>query len=103
MADKSDFGWSTVNEYLSGELASNSDDEKRMCRAERRAERKTKERRCRSHLADRKESACSSSTAFSFRSGPSYTANGQPSRTVYSPSQRLGPCFKISSFLHFTR
>ena len=27
MADKSDFGWSTVNEYLSDELASKSDDE----------------------------------------------------------------------------
>lgn len=41
MADKSDFGQSTVNEYLSDELASNSDDEKRMYKAERRAERKT--------------------------------------------------------------
>ena len=42
MAEKSDFGWSTVYEYLSDELASNSDDEKRMYRAERRAERKTR-------------------------------------------------------------
>ena len=40
MADKSEFGWSTVNEFLSDELASNSDDEKRMYRAEGRAERK---------------------------------------------------------------
>ena len=40
MDDKSDFGWSTVNEYFSGELASNSDDEERMYRAERRVERK---------------------------------------------------------------
>ena len=40
MDDKSDFGWSTVNECLSGELASNSNDEERMYRAERRAERK---------------------------------------------------------------
>ena len=40
MADKSDFGWSTVNEYLSDELVSNSDDEKRMYRGERRADRK---------------------------------------------------------------
>ena len=103
MADKSDFGWSTVNEYLSDELASNSDDEKRMYRAERRAERKTKERRRRLRPADRKESASFTSTAFSSRSRPSYTASGQPNRTVYSPSQRLGPCFKISSFLYFTR
>ena len=41
MADKSDFGHSTVNEYLLDELTSNSDDEKRMYKAERRAERKT--------------------------------------------------------------
>jgi len=36
-ADKTDFGWSTVNEYLSDELASNSDDEKRMYRPQRTA------------------------------------------------------------------
>ena len=104
MADKSDFGWSTVN--LSDELASNSDEEKRMYRAERRAERKTKERRRRfrrrkSGRSRRRRS--STSTAFSSRSGPSYTASGQANQTVCSPSQRLGSCFKISSFLYFTR
>ena len=103
MADKSEFGWSTVNEYLSDELASNSDDEKRMYRVERRAERKTKDKRRRFRLADRKESASSTSTTFSSRSGPSYSASGQPNRRVYSSSQRLGPCFKISSFLYFAR
>ena len=41
MADKSDFGQSTVKEYLLDEPTSNSDDEKRMYKAERRAERKT--------------------------------------------------------------
>ena len=67
MADKSDFGWSTVNEYLSDELASNSDDKNMMYSAERRAERKTKERCCRFRPADRKESASSASIAFSSR------------------------------------
>lgn len=47
MADKSDFGQSTVKEYLSDEPTSNSDDEKRMYKAERRAERKTLDRRSR--------------------------------------------------------
>ena len=65
MADKSDSGWSTVNEYLSDELASNSDDEKRMYRVKRRTERKTKERRRRFHSAHQKESASSTSAAFS--------------------------------------
>ena len=100
MAHKSDFGWSTVNEYLLGELASNSDDEKRMYREERRAERKTKERRHRFRPADGKESASSTSTPFSSSSEPSYSASGQPNRRVNSSSQRLGPCFKISSFLY---
>ena len=90
-------------EYLSDELASNSDDEKRMYRAERRAERKTKERRRRFRPVDRKESASSTTPAFSSRSGPSYSASGQPNRRVFSSSQRLGPCFKISSFFYFTR
>ena len=102
MADKSDFGWSTVNEYLSDELASNSDDEKRMYRAERRAERKTKERGRRFRPTDRKESASTASAVFSSHSGPSASASGQPNRRVFSSSQRLGPCFKISSFLFFT-
>ena len=35
LADKSELGWATVNEYLSDELASDSDDEKRIYRAER--------------------------------------------------------------------
>ena len=78
MADKSDFGLSMVNEYLWDELAPNSDDEKRMYRAEREAERKTKERCRRFRPADRKESASSTSAAFSSRSGPSYSAGGQP-------------------------
>ena len=45
-ADKSEFGWATVNEYLSDELTSDSDDEKRIYRAEGRAGRKiNKEKR----------------------------------------------------------
>ena len=41
LADESEYGWVTVNEYLSDELASDSDDEKRIYQAERRAGRKT--------------------------------------------------------------
>ena len=31
------------------------------------------------------------------------SASGQPNRRAFSSSQRLGPCFKISSFLYFSR
>ena len=43
LADRSEFGWSTVSEYLSDDLASNSEDEKRIFRSERRAERRSKQ------------------------------------------------------------
>ena len=44
LADRSEFGWNTVAEYESDELASNSDDEKKMKRAESRAQAKRKRR-----------------------------------------------------------
>ena len=40
IADKSDYGWATVSEYLSDELASDTEDEKRLYRSEKRAEKK---------------------------------------------------------------
>ncbi|RMX57492.1 hypothetical protein pdam_00020967, partial [Pocillopora damicornis] len=39
-ADLCEFGWLTDNKYLSDELTSNSDDEKKIFQVERRAERK---------------------------------------------------------------
>jgi hypothetical protein len=45
LADKSDFGWSMVSEYQEHELASDSEDEKRIRRAEASASRKRKESR----------------------------------------------------------
>ena len=46
LADKSDHGWQTVSEYITNELADNSDDEKRIDRAEQAAERKSKNQGC---------------------------------------------------------
>ena len=40
IADKSQYSWATVQEYLSDELASDTEDRKRLFRSERRAERK---------------------------------------------------------------
>lgn len=44
IADKSPAGWDTVNEYLSDELASDSEDDKKLRRAEKRALEKKKPR-----------------------------------------------------------
>ena len=68
LADKSEFGRATVNEYLSDELASDSDDEKRIYQAERRAERKvTKEKRRRARSGDKGSGSASTSRATSSR------------------------------------
>ena len=40
MADRSDFGWKTVGEYLDNELADNDDDAKKMKKAKKEAQRK---------------------------------------------------------------
>ena len=40
IADRSDFGWGVVAEYMADELAEDSDDEKRLDKAEKAAERK---------------------------------------------------------------
>ena len=45
LADKSDNGWSTANEYVTDDLAENSDDDKKIRRAEARAEQKRKKSR----------------------------------------------------------
>ena len=44
IADKSEAGWAAVDEYLSDELASGSDDEKKIRAAEQRAFRKKEKR-----------------------------------------------------------
>ena len=44
IADRSENGWATVKEYEEDELAENSDDEKRLSRAEVRAGRIRKEK-----------------------------------------------------------
>ena len=45
MADRSEFGWATVEHYESHPLAADSDDEKRLEKAEKEAERAANKRR----------------------------------------------------------
>ena len=45
MADRSEFGWATVEHYESHPLATDSDDEKRLEKAEKEAERAANKRR----------------------------------------------------------
>ena len=97
LVDKSEFGWATVNEYLSDELASDSDDEKRIYRAERRAERKINKEKHRRVRSDEKGSG--SSSVFRAASSSRFSCKDLASRSEARPARRLGSCFKISSLL----
>ena len=95
LADKSEFGWQTVNEYLSDELASDSDDEKRMYRAERRAERKIKDKRRRQPRPFTRGSSQPTASNVSSNSQRPF-AGDHAVRKDSNPPRRLGPCFTIS-------
>lgn len=107
LADKSDYGWLTVQEYLSDELASDSEDEKRIYRSERRAERRVKQNK-----RNKKEPFNGPATRNSTRNSLSYPYNYNPdaanrfenrsyfrgASSVSRSSFRLGPCFKLSIY-----
>ena len=93
LADNSEFGWATVDEYLSDELASDSDDEKRIYRAERKIN-KEKRRRVRSD-----EKGSGSSSVHCAASSSRFSSKDLASRSEARPARRLGLCFKISNLL----
>ena len=77
MADRSPAGWATVEEYLSDELASDSEDEKRIRSAEARAIRKRTMKKS-DHI----------STSSTITSAPGRPPSGRPSlqgQKIYSP------------------
>ncbi len=53
LADRSELVWAVVEEYEADELADDSDDEKKIYRAEMRAERKAKNRKSRRRRCSR--------------------------------------------------
>ena len=102
IADKSQYSWATVQEYLSDELASDWEDEKRLSRSERRAEKKVnqaKKKRSQKyqhqrfqpyppfnpqHLSSLPTSDTNSTTGSRF------------GRDLGVRGRQIGPCFKIS-------
>ena len=75
IADRSEFGWATVAEYEEDELADNSDDEKRLFRAEgsagRKLKRKTKD------FTRKKGGTFKRYPAYKPWSGPTATGSGE--------------------------
>ena len=93
VADRSEFGWTTVKEYEEDDLASDSDDESRLFRSEKRADRVvTKARRARS----RRER-----TQPGDRQHTNQSCASQTSRQSRPMPYKFGPCFKITKMLIF--
>ena len=84
IADKSEFGWETVNQYEADELASDSEDGKGIYRSERRAERKQKDRKKKRPVSARGLPGAACSGTFPI---PSHTSNREP-----ITRSSLGPC-----------
>ena len=102
ISDKSKCSWATVEEYLSDELASDSEDGKRLFRSERRAEKKVK-------AAKKKRSQKYQHQRFQpyppfnphHRSSlPTLDTNSNTGsrfgRDLDVRGRQIGPCFKIS-------
>ena len=107
IADRSDHGWITVAEYQDDELASNSEDKKRIEKAEKAAERKAVKSR------KRKAEAAANKVATKFArrdlytaprpgvSGNSYLSRNDRGRS--SGSMQIGPCHNCQQMGHLKR
>ena len=102
IADKSQYSWATVQEHLSDKLASDSEDEKRLLRSERRAGKKVK---------DAKKKRSQKYQHQRFQPYPPFIPNHRSSlpssdsisntgsrfgRDLGVRGRQIGPCFKIS-------
>ena len=101
LADTSIYGWATVTEYATHELADDEEDGNKIMRAENRAGRKVKQRRATLAAASNKrakreqfDSVGDRSGSHLFRAQSFFTANR-------SQSGRNGGCFTCGSFNHW--
>ncbi|XP_041453613.1 uncharacterized protein LOC121406809 [Lytechinus variegatus] len=109
MADKSPLGWKLVDEYEQNTLADDSDDEKRMFKAEARAERKAKkskkpERRRYFPYSGYRASPWKSHPGSQKEQGPStssYTSYTPFGRTTPEERKKPGICFSCGKPGHW--
>ena len=114
VADRSEHGWATVEEYVTDELADNSDDEKRLFKAEARAGRKLKV------SSKSKAKKPSGKETYGWQSNRAWNALGpQPpmatvaaqlqgrelaqAQTVRAQTSVVGPCFQCGKLGHLRK
>lgn len=110
IADKSEGGWKTVDEYVSDEVASDSEDEKRIRAADLRAVRKIKSSRKEGKVSRKRPAEASGAPSQSAHNGGNYPVPVQPFRAAgaVNASAQQNPkandqCFRCSAFGHWAR
>ena len=115
LADRSEYGWRTVEEYEEDDLAKDSDDEKRIAKAEYRAEKKQKRASAKTASSNRKTfrpfdrhrgngvGNATTTTRTGYTAALAYgtgfgVQQGQPYRQ-FNPSPP-GPCFACGKMGH---
>ena len=98
LADRSEYGWSVVQEYEEDGLADDSDDEKRIEKAERAAERRAQAKRRKEAVADgRKRAPHGKEAAHQELPRPG------PMEWPYKPTFAPGICFQCGGMGHLRR
>ena len=90
IADRSDLGWAVVEAYMDDELASDSDDERRLYKANREAQQSIKRKRSESAAAAAKRRA----TANPEPPPPAQGRLSQGTRPLVSRPRIIGPCYR---------
>ena len=103
VADRSDYGWATVEHYDSHPLADDSDDEKRLEKAEREAGRAANKRRREGGATAKRKRVWSDTGGPSDRREPQAAVPPPPLPQGQSKPRVLGPCFTCGGFGHLAR
>lgn len=107
VADRSEYGWAVVAEYQADVLAADSDDEKKLSRAEVAAEKKIeKKKKKQKGTWKGKRSAPTSTSALSGVQYPTAVSPGYARvpftapRPLFPPSRLVGPCHNCQRMGH---
>ena len=107
VADRSDYGWVVVKAYDSDELAENSEDEKRLFRAKKAAEKKCSKRRRwfpgKDESGQKLERNQSTEMTLQPTSAVATKQAGSSGGQTSQASQPIGPCFRCAAWGHLQR
>eukprot|EP00731_Ephydatia_muelleri_P003678 Em0001g3678a len=102
LADRSEVGWAVVEEYVDDDLADDSDDERRMEKAERAAERKVAAKRRKEREAGAKRARLSEPEPLAPEGKRPLRAR-EPAGLVAVPRSAPGACHQCGEFGHWRR